>query len=302
MTRCPGLNHGVPSFPRMAIDLTAEDRATLDGSRRRHGARDATHRRDGRGVAGRRLIDVTSAHIDGCLYHGRAGLDFADGSSTAAANVAIPTTLNVSSLDLLHPELVQLDPDTAAKPASLMDAYVSMGCRATWTCAPYQLPERPAFGEQVAWAESNAIVFANSVLGARTNRYGDFIDICARSPGGHRTPACTRTRSGAARGVPARGRSRTRLLHDEITRRAWVTSSGRTGGDRACPRSWGSRPNARGPPAGARGRGGLVGRGRDVPRGGRDPRGADPRGRDRRRAVRTRDRRHRRLCAPPATS
>ncbi len=60
-----------------------------------------------------------------------------------------------------------------------MDAYVAMGCRETWTCAPYQLPERPAFGEHVAWAESNAIVFVNSVLGARSGRYGDFIDICA---------------------------------------------------------------------------------------------------------------------------
>jgi predicted aconitase len=58
-----------------------------------------------------------------------------------------------------------------------------MGCRPTWTCAPYQLPDRPGLGEHVAWAESNAIVFANSVLGARTNRYGDFIDVCAAITG-----------------------------------------------------------------------------------------------------------------------
>ncbi len=57
----------------------------------------------------------------------------------------------------------------------------------TWTCAPYQVPDRPGFGQQVAWAESNAIVFANSVLGARTNRYGDFIDICTAITG--RVPA-----------------------------------------------------------------------------------------------------------------
>jgi hypothetical protein len=62
-----------------------------------------------------------------------------------------------------------------------------MGCRPTWTCAPYQLPVRPALGEHVAWAESNAIVFANSVLGARTGRYGDFIDICCAITG--RAPA-----------------------------------------------------------------------------------------------------------------
>jgi predicted aconitase len=64
-----------------------------------------------------------------------------------------------------------------------MDLYVDMGCRPTWTCAPYQLEPRPARGEHVAWAESNAIVFANSVLGARTNRYGDFMDISAAITG-----------------------------------------------------------------------------------------------------------------------
>jgi predicted aconitase len=68
-----------------------------------------------------------------------------------------------------------------------MAAYEQMGCLPTWTCAPYQLPDRPAFGEQICWAESNAIVFANTVLGARTDRYGDFIDICAAITG--RVPA-----------------------------------------------------------------------------------------------------------------
>jgi predicted aconitase len=64
-----------------------------------------------------------------------------------------------------------------------MQAYIQMGCQASFTCAPYQSVQRPALGTQIAWAESNAIVFANSVLGARTNRYGDFIDICAAITG-----------------------------------------------------------------------------------------------------------------------
>ena len=130
-----------------------------------------------------RLRDVTRAHIDSCLYHGQAGLDFAERLVAGGARVAVPATLNVSALDLLHPELVGLDDDTRIRAKRLMDAYVELGCRPTWTCAPYQLPDRPAFGEHVAWAESNAIVFANSVLGARTNRYGDFIDICAAVTG-----------------------------------------------------------------------------------------------------------------------
>jgi predicted aconitase len=129
------------------------------------------------------LIDVASAHVDACLYHGQASLDFADRMASAGAKVSVPTTLNVSSVDLLHPDLYRGDPEVGAQARRLMDRYVQMGCRPTWTCAPYQLPQRPTFGEHVAWAESNAIVFANSVLGARTDRYGDFIDICAAVTG-----------------------------------------------------------------------------------------------------------------------
>jgi predicted aconitase len=130
-----------------------------------------------------RLIDIASAHVDGCLYHGIAGLEFVERLLAEGARVTVPTTLNVGYLDLLHPERFQGDGATAANARRQMDAYVALGCRPTWTCAPYQLPNRPGFGEHVAWAESNAIVFSNSVLGARTNRYGDFIDICAAITG-----------------------------------------------------------------------------------------------------------------------
>lgn len=132
-----------------------------------------------------RLLDISGAHVDGCLYHGEAGLDFARTLHAGGARVRVPTTLNVGSLDLLHPELVRMKDPAPAR--ELMDLYVAMGCRPTWTCAPYQSEVRPALGEQIAWAESNAIVFANSVLGARTERYGDFIDICAAVTG--RAPA-----------------------------------------------------------------------------------------------------------------
>ena len=119
------------------MELTAEDRAALDGTR---GETAALAMRIVVAMAevmdAPRLIDVTAAHIDGCLYHGRAGLDFARRLVDGGGRVAIPTTLNVSSLDLLHPELVHLDRAAAAEARELMDAYVSMGCRATWTCAP----------------------------------------------------------------------------------------------------------------------------------------------------------------------
>ena len=130
-----------------------------------------------------RLIDVSSAHIDGCLYHGQASLDFVERCIAGGARVAIPTTLNVGSLDLIHPELYHGDTQTGLAAKRLMDAHLELGCEASFTCAPYQLKHRPKLGEQIAWAESNAIVFANSVLGARTSRYGDFLDLSAAITG-----------------------------------------------------------------------------------------------------------------------
>ena len=130
------------------------------------------------------LIDVTRAHVDSCLYHGEASIDFADRLLAGGARVSVPTTLNVGALDLLHPELYRGDRRVADRGRLLMERYRTLGARPTYTCAPYQLPDgRPALGEQVAWGESNAIAFCNSVLGARTNRYGDFIDAAAAVTG-----------------------------------------------------------------------------------------------------------------------
>jgi predicted aconitase len=166
------------------VELTEADRSRLNGDQGEAAALAMRILVETAGVMGAdRLIDVASAHVDGCLYHGLAGLEFAERLVAGGARVSIPTTLNVSSLDLMHPDRPPGDPATATNARRQMDLYVAMGCRPTWTCAPYQLPERPSFGQHVAWAESNAIVFCNSVLGARTNRYGDFIDVCAAVAG-----------------------------------------------------------------------------------------------------------------------
>ena len=135
-----------------------------------------------------RLIPIASAHIDGCLYHGDAGVAFAERLVAEGGAVAVPTTLNVGALDLLHPERVQAAPERQAAARRQMEAYLALGCRPTWTCAPYQAGHRPAAGEDVAWGESNAVAFCNSVLGARTNRYGDLLDICCALSG--RAPDC----------------------------------------------------------------------------------------------------------------
>jgi predicted aconitase len=126
------------------------------------------------------VVKVESAHIDGCLYHGDSGVLFAERLVAERARVTVPTTLNVGALDLVHPERVRFPPETAAMVRRMMRAYEALGCAPSWTCAPYQAGHRPALGEHVAWGESNAVAFVNSVLGARTNRLGDFLDIaCA---------------------------------------------------------------------------------------------------------------------------
>ncbi len=127
-----------------------------------------------------RLVPIASAHIDGCLYHGDSGTEFAEFLVAKGAHVSVPATLNVGALDLLRPGNVRLAGGRRDMALRLMRAYEALGCRATWTCAPYQAGHRPAPGSDGAWGESNAVAFCNSVLGARTNRYGDFLDIaCA---------------------------------------------------------------------------------------------------------------------------
>lgn len=127
-----------------------------------------------------RLIPIASAHIDGALYHGDSGTLFAERLVEGGARVAVRATLNVGALDLTGCSRDRLPPHERGMARRMMDAYRALGCEASWTCAPYQAGHRPALGSDVAWGESNAVVFCNSVLGARTNRYGDFLDIaCA---------------------------------------------------------------------------------------------------------------------------
>ncbi len=126
------------------------------------------------------LVDVHSAHIDGALYHGDSGTLFAERLRELGAKVKIRATLNVGALDLTGCSTNRLPPHEREMARRLMKAYIALGCEPSWTCAPYQAGHRPALGSDVAWGESNAVVFCNSVLGARTNRYGDYLDIaCA---------------------------------------------------------------------------------------------------------------------------
>ena len=135
-----------------------------------------------------KLIDIKQAHIDGCLFSttGEAGLEFAEKLATEGGKVRVPTTINVTSRDIKRWKDFRVPERFSMKSAAMEKAYLKLGCIPIWTCTPYQQGIIPRFGEHITWAESNAINFANSVLGARTARYGDFADICAALTG--RTP------------------------------------------------------------------------------------------------------------------
>lgn len=172
----------------MTLSLTEKDQAMLRGD---HGP--ATKMamsilvRMAEVAGAKELLDITGAHIDSTVYIGDAGLEFAERLAGLGAKVAVPTTLNVSGLDEYHWQEWAVTNEWARQAHRQMVAYQGMGTIPTWTCAPYQTEMKPAFGQQIAWGESNAIAFANSVLGARTERYPDLFDICCAITG--RAPA-----------------------------------------------------------------------------------------------------------------
>ncbi|MDR7286444.1 putative aconitase/putative aconitase with swiveling domain [Pseudomonas corrugata] len=164
---------------RACIELTEFDQALLDGQ---HGqaAQMAMHivLRMAELQGARSLVDVTQAHIDGCIYTGPASLRFAQQLVQWGAKVRVPTTLNSISVDQRRWRELGIDPALGEPASALGDAYMAMGAHLSYTCAPYLLDTAPKAGEQIVWAESNAVVYANSVLGARTLKYPDYLDIC----------------------------------------------------------------------------------------------------------------------------
>ncbi|NHF74588.1 cis-3-hydroxy-L-proline dehydratase [Paracoccus xiamenensis] len=160
------------------LTLTEEDRAVLSC-------------RDGKAAAlamrvicamarlqgARSLTQVTRGHIDGCILANQANLIFAEKMAAMGARVQVPTTINAISVDRQNWQRQGVPMLFGDQASRLADAYVRMGCRPSFTCAPYLLADRPANGEDIAWAESNAVIYANTVLGARTPKHPDYLDL-----------------------------------------------------------------------------------------------------------------------------
>lgn len=142
----------------------------------------------GRIYGAERMIPVTSVQIAGVSYDnlGEAGLAFLDEMAAGGGKARVLATLNPAGTDIENWESLGISPEFAANQKRVIDAFARMGVVSTCTCTPYLSGNVPHYGEHIAWAESSAVCYANSVLGARTNREGGPSALAAALTG--RTP------------------------------------------------------------------------------------------------------------------
>ncbi|HDI12693.1 MAG TPA: DUF521 domain-containing protein [Hadesarchaea archaeon] len=121
-----------------------------------------------------RMIPVSSVQVAGVSYKsiGDPGVEFLEDIAEKGVKVKVPTTLNPAGMDLEKWKELGFPEEFAEKQLRIMDAFKRMGIMTTVTCTPYLVGNLPRYREHVAWSESSAVSFANSVIGARTNREG----------------------------------------------------------------------------------------------------------------------------------
>ena len=158
----------------ISMELTNQEQAMLDG-KEGYAVRKSMEILVALGeiFGAKSLIDVGSVQVAGVSYHnlGDAGLEFLD-SLAKDGKVKVLTTLNPAGMDLENWQQLGITPEFAEKQNLVIDAFTRMGILVSCTCTPYLIGNLPLYGEHVAWSESSAVTFANSVLGAKTNREG----------------------------------------------------------------------------------------------------------------------------------
>ncbi len=159
----------------MSIDLTAEERGMLRGDE----GPGVTRAMEiitalGQIYGAERLVPVSSVQVAGVSYRnlGEAGLAFLREWADEGAEARVPATLNPAGIDLEDWRDLGFSEHFARRQMMVVEAYERLGVRPTCTCTPYLIGNAPRVGEHVAWSESSAVSYANSVLGARTNREG----------------------------------------------------------------------------------------------------------------------------------
>ena len=136
-----------------------------------------------------RLVSVTSVQIAGVSYDnlGEAGLQFLAAMAAGGGRARVTATLNPAGMDVENWQALGIDAAFAESQQRVLDAFARMNVITTCSCTPYLCGNLPHYGEHIAWAESSAVCYANSVLGARTNREGGPSALAAALTG--RTPA-----------------------------------------------------------------------------------------------------------------
>jgi len=121
-----------------------------------------------------KLVQVKSVQVAGVSYKnlGDAGIEFLEEWAKKGGKVSVRTTLNPAGMDLENWKRLGFKEDFAKKQLRVIEAFKKMGISPVCSCTPYLIGNEPKFGEHIAWSESSAVAFANSVLGARTNREG----------------------------------------------------------------------------------------------------------------------------------
>lgn len=135
-----------------------------------------------------KMIPVGSVQVAGVSYKSISdpGIEFLEDMASKGAKVKVLTYLNPAGMDLENWEKIGFPKDFAKNQLRIMDAFKNMGIVVTSTCTPYLAGNLPRFREHIAWSESSAVSFSNSVIGARTNREGGpsalAAAICGRTP------------------------------------------------------------------------------------------------------------------------
>lgn len=126
-----------------------------------------------------RFVKIVACHDDSTVFLGEAQVIFAERLVQLGARFSVPTTTNACSVDMARFDRQKHDVELMTATRRIEAAHLALGAIASWTCAPYQAGFSPAFGQQVACAESNVIAFVNSIVGARTNRYAGPLELLA---------------------------------------------------------------------------------------------------------------------------
>ena len=135
----------------------------------------------GEAVGADSLVPIKSAHV---LAHysslHEAGVDVLERFAESGGKFAVPTSVDPASIDLQNWRSFGIPEEYARQQFRLCDAYAKLGGMRCWTCVQYQVCNFPKEGDIVAWAESSAVVYANSVLGCRSNKITSGMDVaCA---------------------------------------------------------------------------------------------------------------------------